>query len=208
MSGPDDLELAALICSKVCHDLISPVGAIANGFEVLDEEQDEEMRKMALDIVRSNGAKASARLQFARMAFGAMGTSGDTVSLDEARRLTDALYEGEKVSVQWPDDSPDLPKNQVKLLVNLVTLAVQAIPRGGSVTVDLDGGFRLLSQGPRATIPAAVGGIFDGDLPAEGIDAHSVQFYYAARVARAVNMRVTLTSLDEETVEIRVTPAA
>jgi histidine phosphotransferase ChpT len=101
VTQPDDLELAALMCSRLCHDLISPVGAIANGFEVLDEEQDQAMRDMALDIIRSNGRKASARLQFARLAFGAMGGGGDQVPLDEARRLTAGLYEGEKVAVRW-----------------------------------------------------------------------------------------------------------
>lgn len=192
------------MCSRLCHDLISPVGAIANGFEVLDDEQDESMRQMALDIIRTNGRKASARLQFARLAFGAMGTGGEQFPLDEARRLTDALYEGEKVSLSWAVAPESLPKGQVKLVVNLVMIAAQAIPRGGEVNIEIPGeggAFRLVSRGQNAVVPAVAQAIFEGNPPEGRIDAHNIQPYYAARLARAVGARVSF-GLDDGAMEI------
>lgn len=208
MRHPDDLELAALICSRLCHDLISPVGAIANGFEVLDEERDESMRQMALDIIRSNGRKASARLQFARLAFGAMAAEGDRLSLAEARRLTEAVYEGEKVAVRWADGPAELAKDQAKLLVNLIVIAAQAIPRGGEVFVEVAGQgprFQLTAQGANARVPAVPSAMFAGNPPEGRVDAHNVQPYYAARIAEAIGFEVGFAAGDE-TVKISAQP--
>lgn len=197
----DDLELAALLCSKLCHDVISPVGAIANGFEVLEDEDDEAMREMALDLIRTNANKASSRLQFARLAFGAMGAAGDRFPLDEARKLTQGLYEGEKVQVVWAPTADALLKDQVKLLVNLVLIAAQAIPRGGEIVVEVtpdsdSASIRLVSTGTNAVIPKTAYAIFGGNVPDGRVDAHSIQPYYAARLARSVGMDVSFRALD------------
>ncbi len=199
---PSDLELAALMCSKLCHDVISPVGAISNGFEVLEDEKDESMREMALEIIQTNARKASARLQFARLAFGAMGATGDQFPLDEARRLTQGLYEGEKVSVEWTQEVHTLLKDQVKLLVNLVTIAAQAIPRGGVVSVSVSpdgegGSFRLVSTGMNAVVPRTASEVFAGRFPEDRVDAHNIQPYYASRLAASVGMEVSFNALDE-----------
>lgn len=206
MGEPDELELTAMMCSRLCHDLISPVGAIANGFEVLDDEQDESMREMALEIIRTNGRKASARLQFARLAFGAMGATGDMFPLDEARRLTEGLYEGEKVTVTWGDSPAALPKDEVKLIVNLVMIAAQAIPRGGEISVEIEGGdaklrARLVANGVNAAVPAVAKAIFEGHPPEGRIDAHNIQPYYATRLAGSVGAQVAFRA-GEEMVEI------
>lgn len=203
---PDDLELAALLCSRLCHDVISPVGAISNGFEVLEDEKDESMREMALDIIRSNARKASARLQFARLAFGAMGAAGDRFPLDEARQLTTSLYEGEKVQVAWPLTGQALPKDQVKLLVNLVMIAAQAIPRGGEVSVEATSEgdaarFRLVSRGVNAVVPRS-SPVFEGTFPEGRVDAHSIQPYYASRLARSLGMAVFFASREDGSVEV------
>ena len=78
------LDLAALLCSRVCHDLISPVGAIVNGLEVLDEDKDEETRTFALDLIKKSARQASARLQFCRLAFGAAGSAGAQIEMGDA----------------------------------------------------------------------------------------------------------------------------
>ena len=201
-----DLDLAALMCSKLCHDVISPVGAVTNGFEVLEDETDEQMRDMALGIMRTNADKASTRLQFLRLAFGAMGATGDRFPLEDAKRLTLSLYEGEKAQIDWRIGPDSLPKDQVKLLVNLVQVAVSAIPRGGSVSVDMDRGgdtdggdsvtFRLTATGSHATVPQAAETIFDGALPASALDARSIQSYYAHRLARSLGMRIRVNGGD------------
>ncbi len=206
-----DMDLAALMCSKLCHDVISPVGAISNGFEVLEDEKDESMREMALDIIRSNAEKASSRLQFQRLAFGAMGGAGDRFPLEEARQLTEKLYAGEKAAIKWIAKPDSLPKDQVKLLVNLIVLAVSTIPRGGEVSVDViregaggaiisdskDVSFRLEATGSHATLSETTRTIFDGQIPEEGLDARSVQAYYAHRLAKLVGMKVAFESSEE-----------
>ncbi len=94
MSEPislDPLDLTALVCSRVCHDVISPVGAIVNGLEVLADEKDESMKEVALDLIRKSAVQASARLQFARLAFGAAGSAGAQIDLGDAPRSRKAF---------------------------------------------------------------------------------------------------------------------
>jgi histidine phosphotransferase ChpT len=125
-SGPDALELAALLCSRVCHDLISPVGAIVNGLEVLDDNPKPEDRDFALDLIRKSAKTASARLQFCRLAFGAAGRRG----ADRSRRRPD---HGAATSRRQDHHAGIaallLPKNRVKLLLNMLIIAQQTIPR-------------------------------------------------------------------------------
>src|ERR671911_2802702 len=84
----DSLDLAALLCSRVCHDVISPVGAIVNGLEVLEDEKDETMKKHALDLIKKSATQASARLQFSRLAFGAAGSAGAQLDPGDAGKVT------------------------------------------------------------------------------------------------------------------------
>jgi histidine phosphotransferase ChpT len=103
-----DLELAALLCSRVCHDVISPVGAIANGLEILADEDDEEMRQMAFDLVRRSADQASAKLQFCRVAFGAAGAAGSSLDLGEAGEIARLFVGEDKTKLDWamPHESP------------------------------------------------------------------------------------------------------
>ena len=111
-----DLELAALISSRICHDVISPVGAIANGLEMLDEEQDEAMREQTMDLIRKSARQASAKLQFARLAFGAAGSAGAEIDLRDAERVARDFVQGVKHTLSWQGPPATLPKNKVKLL--------------------------------------------------------------------------------------------
>ena len=100
----DSLDLAALLCSRVCHDVISPVGAIVNGLEVLEDENDASMRDFALDLIRKSSRQASARLQFARLAFGAAGSAGASIDLGDAEQVARGMFQDEKVEIvlDWP----------------------------------------------------------------------------------------------------------
>ena len=94
VSGPiaiGALDLAALLCSRVCHDLISPVGAIVNGLEVLEEDKDEETKTFALDLIKKSAHQASAKLQFCRLAFGAAGSAGAQIDLGDAEKAARGL---------------------------------------------------------------------------------------------------------------------
>jgi histidine phosphotransferase ChpT len=196
-----DLDLAALISSRICHDVISPVGAIANGLEMLDEEQDEAMREQTMDLIRKSARQASAKLQFARLAFGAAGSAGAEIDLRDAERVAKDFVQG-KHSLLWQGPPVTLPKNKVKLLLNLVALGVVALPRGGTVNVDITGEgpavtFSVIAKGEPARLPEHVANLLAGGNGG-ALDAHSIQPYYAGRVAAAAGMTVTVTSRDNE----------
>src|SRR5688572_14069476 len=100
-SHPTDLELAALISSKICHDVIGPVGAIYNGLEILDEDDDQEAKNYALDVIRNVTEQASARLQFCRFAFGAAGSAGAMIDLSTAEQISRGFVGKSKHNLIW-----------------------------------------------------------------------------------------------------------
>jgi histidine phosphotransferase ChpT len=194
--APDTLELAALLCSRVCHDLISPVGAIVNGLEVLDDDPKPEDREFALELIGKSARTASARLQFCRLAFGAAGSSGAQIDLGDAQAMARGHIEDGKITITWNLPRLLLPKNRVKLLLNMLVIAQQTIPRGGTLTVDPLGegealSFRITASGLNARIPQNIADLLNSaSTPA--IDAHSVQPYYTRLLAQACGLSVTL----------------
>jgi len=194
--APDILELAALLCSRVCHDLISPVGAIVNGLEVIDDNPKPEDREFALDLIRKSARTASARLQFCRLAFGAAGSAGAQIDLGDAQNMARGHIEDGKTSIAWNLPRVLLPKNRVKLLLNMMIIAQQTIPRGGVLTVDPIGdgetmSFRLKTTGLNARLPQNIADILSG-AHAAAVDAHAVQPYYTRLLAQACGLAVTL----------------
>ena len=190
------LDLAALLCSRVCHDIVSPVGAIINGLEVLDENGDEETRAFAFDLIRKSANQASAKLQFARLAFGAAGSVGAEIDLGDAEKMARGYMQAEKADLTWEAPRALMAKNRVKLLLNLLLLAGGAIPRGGTINVKVTGPveapeFILRCVGPAARVPPAFEKLVPGDIAGAMVDAHIVQPYYAGLLARASRMAVT-----------------
>jgi len=187
-----DLELAALVSSRICHDIISPVGAIANGIEILDEENEQEMRDHAMDLVRKSATQASAKLQFARLAFGAAGSAGATIDLNEAQRVARGVAESDKHVVEWDGPAAAIAKDKVKLLLNMITLALAALPRGGSIKVSIQGetetpAFKIRCDGDSSRVPEILSQILNGELD-HALDAHSIQPFYTKRIATAAGM--------------------
>ncbi len=199
----DALDLAALLCSRVCHDLISPTGAIVNGLEVLEEkESDEETKTFALNLIKKSAKTASARLQFCRLAFGAAGSAGAQIDLGDAQAMGRAFIEDGKTKLAWNLPRVLLPKNRVKLLLNLLIIAGQTIPRGGTLTVDPIGegesmGFRIAASGLNARIPQAVPALLEGTSENGSVDAHAIQPFYAGLLARACGLKVDLKAEGE-----------
>jgi histidine phosphotransferase ChpT len=196
--APDILELAALLCSRVCHDLISPVGAIVNGLEVLDDNPKPEDRDFALDLIRKSARTASARLQFCRLAFGAAGSSGAQIDLGDAQNMAKGHLEDAKTKIAWNLPRLLLPKNRVKLLLNMMMIAQQTIPRGGTLTVDPIGegeamSFRVTASGLNARVPQNIADMLASG-PAGAVDAHAVQPYYTRLLAQSCSLAVTLAA--------------
>jgi len=208
MSGSsiDALDLAALLCSRVCHDLISPVGAIVNGLEVLAEAKDEETKTFALDLIRKSASTGSAKLQFCRIAFGAAGSAGAQIDLGDAQTIARGFLEDDKTKLTWNLPRVLSPKNRVKLLLNMLLIAGQAIPRGGSLTVDPIGsgdsmGFKVSATGTNAKVPPAVPGLLNAETGVEALDAHRIQPFYAGLLAKACGLKATMT-MDGEAVVV------
>jgi histidine phosphotransferase ChpT len=195
-------ELAALLCSRVCHDIISPVGAINNGLELLDEGGADED---AMRLIRTSARNASARLQFARIAFGAAGSAGMQIDTGDAQSVAIAFYANEKPEFSWEGERALLPKNKVKLLLNLTMIANGGIPRGGRLNVSLQDlqtspRFVLTANGPMVRVPAKFLEMHSGVRPEEPVDAHSVQAYYTLLLAREAGMSIEIRANAEEIV--------
>ncbi len=204
MSGPvalEPLDLAALLCSRVCHDLISPTGAIVNGLEVL-EEGDAETKIFALDLIKKSARTASARLQFCRIAFGAAGSADAQIDTGDAEKMARGFIEDDKTKLAWTVPRALLPKNRVKLLMNMLVIATQTIPRGGTLTVDPIGegesmGFRITAAGLNARIPQHVPALLEGTSENGSVDAHAIQPFYTGMLARACGVTVGLAAEGE-----------
>jgi histidine phosphotransferase ChpT len=200
-----ELDFAALLVSRVCHDLVSPVGAVVNGLEVLEEERDAAMRADALKLVTSSAALAAARLQFARIAFGAAGSAGAELDLNEVGRTVCGLLEGSKTEITWEAVAVNWPKDWAKLLMNSALLAADCLPRGGRVrvttTVDpATPGFLVRAVGQGARVHEDMEKALHGESVSL-LDGRSIQPYLTYKLARLLNTELTLTR-SEGVVEI------
>jgi histidine phosphotransferase ChpT len=206
----DPLDLAALLCSRVCHDVIGPVGAIINGLEMLDEEQDAEMRGFALELIKKSAGQASARLQFCRLAFGAAGSGGVSIDTSDAATVARGLFGGERTELVWNVPPLRVPRNNVKLILNLCLIAATATPRGGVIEVTLSGAeettrITVAAKGTNAKLAGHLPLLLAGtpDHPPAG--PQDIQAYYAGLVAKAANMTLTVAA-DADRVMIEAKP--
>jgi len=151
-------DLGSLLCSRLCHDLMSPVGALNNGIELLADEQDPDMRDRCLELL-SDSAKATAnKLKFFRLAFGAAGGFGDQVATSEARTALEGLVGADgKIELGWMVGAEKLSKGATKLLLNLALIAGDALVRGGRLDVGAEGSeIAIRAEGPRIALDPAI----------------------------------------------------
>jgi histidine phosphotransferase ChpT len=185
-----EIEFAALLVSRVCHDLVGPLGAVVNGMEVLEDERDPGMRADAIKLVTMSADQALARIQFMRIAFGAAGSAGAELDLGEIGRLTGGLLQGGKVQLAWNAQRLYWGKDWAKLLMNATLLAADCLPRGGVVTVEtgsdaLAPSFLIRAQGTSARVTEEVAQALAGE--AVNVDARHVQPFLTHKLSRSVN---------------------
>jgi histidine phosphotransferase ChpT len=167
-------DFASLLCSRLCHDLLSPVGALNNGLELLADEHDPEMRVRVLELL-SESARASAnKLKFFRLAFGAAGGFGETVDTREAQAALEGLFgDNHRVKIGWMVEDPVLPKHAIKVLLNLALIGGDALIRGGQLDIGaeiVDGSIEIVvrADGPRIVLDSELRGALAGgqdDMP-------------------------------------------
>ena len=175
MTDTAALDLASLLCSRLCHDMLSPVGALSNGLELLRDEKDPEMRKRCMELLEQSAKASADKLKFFRLAFGAAGGFGQMVPVHEARALIAALIgDSGRITLDWTVSSEELPKAAVKTLLNLAAIGIEALVRGGTLEVgaELTGGetggaseIVIRAVGPRIAFDQTIGQALDGSLP-------------------------------------------
>lgn len=199
------MDLAALLSSRICHDIISPVGAIANGLELLDEDNDPETSEIAMELIRASAKNASARLQFSRIAFGAAGSATADVDTGDAEKVALGYFDNEKkTNLEWIGERAYMQKDKVKLLLNLLLISLGAIPRGGLVKaeiIDPNGTpkFIITATGTKARVPPAFLDLLSGTFE-DHIDAHAIQPIYTLKLAEAAKMEVSVVLEGESVV--------
>lgn len=194
-------DLAAMLCSRVCHDLINPVGAVNNGLQTLADPSQAAMADFAREMIASAAAQAQAKLEYARLAFGASSTAGTDFDTRECERVGKILFDIEKADLEWKITPMFLPKNKAKLLMNMLLIAAASVPRGGKVVAEVTGeaGSETLmltvSSDPdkkqKTLMPLGVQELLAGN-PEEGVDARGIQPFYTGLLARMTDLQLEL----------------
>jgi histidine phosphotransferase ChpT len=168
-------EFASLLCSRLCHDLLSPVGALNNGIELLSDEHDPEMRARCLELLADSARASANKLKFFRLAFGAAGGFADEVDTREARVAIEGLFGGDgRVQLGWMVDEPTMSKSALKVLLNLVLITGDALVRGGRLDVGAekhDHGLDIVirAEGPRIVLDPELRNVLVGESSEESI---------------------------------------
>lgn len=214
MTEPADTELASLLCSRLCHDLLSPVGALTNGLELLADEKDPEMRQRCFELLEQSAKASADKLRFFRLAFGAAGGFGDMVPVDEPRALVDALASAnQRITVNWALAGDSLPKAAVKVLLNLAHIAMDALVRGGALDIAAefrDGASEIVvrASGQRVAFDPAVGAALEGTLPAVDLSSRTAPAAMLQRIVTASGGGIQLHVTPETLVMGAILPVA
>ena len=158
------VDFASLLCSRLCHDLLSPVGALNNGLELLADEKDPGMRERVLELLAESARASASKLKFFRLAFGAAGGFGATIDPREARTAIEGLLvDHKRIELGWMVEDEPMAKDAVKVLMNLALIAIDGLVRGGTLEIGAE------SQGGRTEIAVKIAGprlILDAELRA------------------------------------------
>jgi histidine phosphotransferase ChpT len=190
----DDVTLASLLVSRICHDLAAPAGAVNNGLELLRDEMPEGADFASMDLLEFSAGETLNRLMFFRLAFGAAGGLGVKIPVAEAKSAAQKFFQGRKVGLDWPADTPpDLPQPVIKLLMNMILLVAESLPRGGDVELEISSdALKVTGAGVGATLAPDRQAALQGKAPDNQISAHVIQAFYAGELARNTGISVEI----------------
>lgn len=202
------LDFAALLCSRLCHDLVSPVGAINNGLEILDEETDAAMRDAVFDLITKSTQQTSNKLQFFRLAFGAAGGFSAQLDMREAEKAVRALLTGSRVDLDWNVAEHSGSKSLIKLLLNVCLVVSESLIRGGTLRVhlrDTDGLLDLMveAEGQRIILQDTVKAGLLGELVEDQLEPRIAPAHLAALVASELGTNLDVKLIDETGLQVK-----
>ena len=202
------LDFAALLCSRLCHDLVSPVGAINNGLEILADEKDPSMRDAVIDLVEKSTRQTSNKLQFFRLAFGAAGGFSAQLDVRECEKAVRAMLEGSRVSLDWRVPAISVSKSEVKVLLNLALIVSESMIRGGVMTISMteENGARVIivhGDGERVIVQDPVRAALEGTLGDDELEPRAAPGHLAYLVAVEAGGNTSVTELGDKTVELQ-----
>lgn len=195
----DSIEFASLLCSRLCHDLLSPVGALNNGLELMADETDPEMRERCLELLGDSARTSANKLKFFRLAFGSAGGFGDAVPPHEARVAIEGMFSGTgRVKVGWLVDEQLLGKLAVKVLLNLSLIAGDALVRGGQLDIGAEtrpGVTEIVvrAEGPKLVLDPDLRAALAGTLPAEGLASRTAAAWMVRQLVLAAGGEIALS---------------
>lgn len=210
MTSPTDL--AAMMCSRLCHDMLSPVGALSNGLELLADETDPEMRARCIELLEQSAKISTDKLKFFRLAFGAAGGFGEAVPIEEAQEVVAALAaDAKRVELNWAIADSTLPKPAIKVLLNLSQIALDALVRGGSLDIGAEkreGNIEIVARatGARIAFDETIGHALQGDLDPSEITSRTAAAHMIALLAEEMGGGLQYALSDEALVLGAVLP--
>ena len=186
MSHMIDLRVLELLCSRICHDLISPVTAINNGMELLDDDPGDMLNDIR-DLLMNSASEGAGKLQYFRLAYGLGGDPDGEIGIGNAADLTVRLEKHEKSSILWPADRERmLPRLTMKSAMNMVLMGIEALPRGGEITVSFDNdGIQVVAAGQGARVEEDSLKTLAEGTTVESVTPRSIQTYFTAQVVAA-----------------------
>jgi len=201
--GDPVLDFAALLCSRLCHDLLSPVGAFNNGLELMADETDPEMRERCLDLLTESARTSANKLKFFRLAFGSAGGYGDTVPPEEARMAIEGMFAGSgRVKIGWLIENESLDKRAVKILLNLALIAGDALVRGGQLDVGAevrDDAIEIAvrGQGQKIVLDEELRAALSGTLREEALSARTAAAWMTRQLVERAGGEIMLSAPSE-----------
>jgi len=195
-------DLAALLCARICHDLVGPVGALETGLDLLNDDDNLDMHDDAIELIKVGAEQASAKLKFLRIAFGAGGSAPAVIACDELERLGRGVYPDGKIVFDWQMEVDGLNKPAARVLLNLVMLSVQTIPLGGTVIVNAkivgeNAEISLTCTGNKARLDPAIAKTLAGGAPEDGFSGRTIQPFYTGMITREAGGTLTARVVTE-----------